>query len=544
MARKGNANYCYVQWVRPAVKIKNLGRSVKKIQLSALTALALLLVGVVWTFASPRGSSADEGFHLTNIWCAWGDSELCELDPLIENRAFVPEALAKSSCYTTWPSQSGAGCLKDLSMDSVESSKLSFTYSLGFFKTMRVFAGENLDLSVQVMRLFNVVLASILLFWALVASTKPIARALAISWGVAMIPIGIYFIASVNPSSWTIMGVGTFWAFLASALGPGIKTKRQLMSLWMGASSSLIIAILARGESGIYLTGTIGAILIWRWKSIKEYLPRSALLLLLGGFIVAVLCSVVVIFSRFSSFSFPGAQTSTDQPVPMVKTLLELPSFLFGLFGGQPAYFIITDSEFFRGGIEGYRPTGFIFGVGWTEFDLPSLVGLLVGAAVFGVVIIGFTKHSKPRVLAVLFLVVGVTTQIILMRASIDFSNSAYLQPRYFFPYVLVILGIAAVLPFRLGPFFSKMQLLLISTPIVIAGSVAWLATATRYAVSPSAAYTNFGQPIEWWWDFGPGRLAWFVITCLATVLWVSIAIGFWGRVSVPKGKKQQSLHN
>jgi hypothetical protein len=509
----------------------------KKTQLAALTALVLLLLGSVWAFASPRGSSADEGFHLSNIWCAWGDWELCEHDSATTT-AFVPDALQNSPCFTTWPSQSGAGCLKDLSMELVETTRISSTYSPGFYKTMRVFAGENFELSVQVMRLFNVVLSSALLFWALVASTKPIARALAISWGVGIIPIGIYFIASVNPSSWTIMGVGTFWAFLASALGPGIKTRRQLWSLWLGASSSLIIAILARGESGIYLTATIGAILIWRWKSIREHLSRSALLLSLGGFIVAVLSSVAIIFNRYSqsAFSFPGAQTSLDQPVPLVKTLLELPSFLFGLFGGQRANFIITDSEFFRG-MEGYRPSGFIFGVGWTEFSLPSLVGLLVGAAAFGVVIIGFAKFSKPRVLAFALLIVAFTTQIILMRASIDFSAIIYIQPRYFFPYVLVILGIAATLSVRGGPFFSKMQLLLISIPIVIAGSLAWLATATRYAVSPSAAYTNFGQPIEWWWNFGPGRLAWFIIAFLVTALWAIITLGFWGRVSVEKDR-------
>ena len=510
------------------------GELLSKTQLSALTALALLLLGVVWTFASPRGSSADEGFHLTNIWCAWGTSELCELDPLAEKAAYVPEALINSACFTTWPSQSGAGCQKDLSMEVVERTKLSFSYSGGFSKTMRVFAGENLELSVQVMRLFNVMLASVLLFWALVASTKPVARALAISWGVAIIPIGIFFIASVNPSSWTIMGVGTFWAFCASALGPGIKTKRQLWNLWLGASLSLIIAMLARGESAVYLTATIGAILIWRWKSIRERLSRNSLLLLAGGLITAAISSLIIVFSRYSSesFSFPGAQTTTDQPVPLVKTLLELPSFLFGLFGGQSANFIIAESEVSRG-LDGYRPSGFLFGVGWTEFSLPSMVGLFIGAAAFGIFIIGLAHYSKPRAFAVTFLVVACVTQMILMRASIDFSSRVYLQPRYFFPLTLVILGIAATLSLKEKPFFSKMQLLLISSPIVIAGSVAWLATATRYAVGPSATYTNFGQPIEWWWNFGPGRLTWFIIAFLITAFWASITVGFWGRLLV-----------
>ncbi len=148
-----------------------------RVKLSALTAIALVLLGTVWAFASPRGSSADEGFHLTNTWCAWGETELCQLDPDL-GVAFVPEALIYSSCYAVWPSQEGAGCLKDLPMDLVETDKIvssPMSYSIGFFKTMRAFAGENLVLSVQIMRIFNVLLAGFFLFWALAVSTRAVA---------------------------------------------------------------------------------------------------------------------------------------------------------------------------------------------------------------------------------------------------------------------------------------------------------------------------------------------------------------------------------
>ena len=501
-------------------------------KLASVTALSLLLLGIVWAFASPRGSSADEGFHLTNIWCAWGNSDLCQIEQET-GVVLVPDSIANAACFTLWPSQNGAGCLKDLSMDLVQvGSTISIaepTYSLGFFKTMRVFAGENIEMSVQIMRIFNGMISSLLFFWALVAATRPIARALAISWGVAIIPIGIFFIASVNPSSWVIMGVGTFWAFLASALGPGEKTKTQLWSLWLGAAVSFTVAMLARTDSGVYLCATIGAIFIWRWKSIRVHLSRTKVLIFLGGLAAIVLGTAMMLLSRYNQiqFSFPGAQTSTDQPVPLLKSFLELPSFLFGLFGGQTAKFIITDSEVARG-VEGYRPSGFLFGVGWTEFPLPSLVGLLIGAAVFGTVVIGFTRYSKPRVFAVTFLVLAFVAQVVLMRASIDFGR-AMLQPRYFFPYVLIILGLCVTISVKRGHFFSRVQLLLSSIPILIAGSLAWLATATRYAVSPSAAYTNFGQPLDWWWEFGPGRLTWFLVVILVSGLWVAVTLGLWG---------------
>lgn len=500
-------------------------------KLASVTALSLLLLGIVWAFASPRGSSADEGSHLTNTWCAWGNSDLCQIGPEAEV-LLVPDSIANSACFTLWPSQNGAGCLKDLSMDLVQVGPtiriVPDVYSLGFFKTMRVFAGENIEISVQIMRTFNVALASALLLWALLTTTGPIARALAISWGVAIIPIGIFFIASVNPSSWVILGVGTFWAFLASALGPGEKTRKQLWSLWLGAAASFIIATLGRSDAGIYLTVTMATILIWRWKSFKVTASRRMVFIFLGG-LVAIAVAAIQLLSRYrqTRFSFPGAQTSTDQPVPLIKSFLEWPSFLYSLFGGQSAKFVISDSEVARG-LEGYRPAGYLFGVGWTEFALPSLVGLLIGAAVFGTVVIGFTRYSKPRVLAVTFLVLAFVAQVVLMRASVDFGR-AILQPRYFFPYALVILGVTATISVKRGHFFSRVQLLLSSIPILIAGSLAWLATATRYAVSPSAAYTNFGQPLDWWWDFGPGRLTWFMVVILVSGLWVAVTLGLWG---------------
>jgi len=510
-----------------------------RVKLSALTALALLLLGTVWAFASPRGSSADEGFHLTNIWCAWGDSDLCKVDPN-KGVALVPESIVYSPCFAEWPSQNGAGCLSSLSMDLVETDRISFSpfsYSIGFFKTMRVFAGENVELSVQLIRLFNVALASGLLFWALATSTRTVSRALAISWGVSIIPVGIFFIASANPSSWTIMGVGTYWAFLASALGSEQKTSRQTRLLWIGVVASALIALLARVDSGIYLVVATVAVLIWRWQEFTKKASKTTLVASLIGFVVLISASAAILLNRFKgvTFSFPGAQTSNDHPAPLVKALLELPAFVFGLFGGQVPKFIVKDSEVFHGE-DGYSFHGYIFGVGWTEYPLPSLVGLLIGAAAFTTLTLGLSRSTKLRVLAVLIVMVAFVVQMALMRASQGFSmiNNANLQPRYFFPYALIALGIAASISQTRRPFFSRVQVMLLSLPLLVAGSLAWVAVATRYAVKPSATYTNFGQPIEWWWSIGPGRLAWFLVAMLVTAIWLALTLGAWGRLVQP----------
>ena len=507
-----------------------------QVKFSVLTAIALVLLGTVWAFASPRGSSADEGVHLTNIWCAWGESELCQLDP-DRSVASVPEALINSPCYTVWPSQEGAGCLAGMSMDLVETDRISFpsySYSIGFFKTMRAFAGENLNWSVQIMRIFNVLLAGFFLFWALAVSTRSVARGLAVSWGVSIVPIGIFFIASVNPSSWTIIGAGVYWAFLASALSAESKTRRQERLLWLGVVSSAILALLARTDSGIYLVVASVAVLVWRWR--EMFLKFSVRSFSSGvfGFVALIAVTVTILMSRFQavSFSFPGAQTSTDHPAPLMKNLLELPAFAFGLFGGQVPKFIVKESEIFHGEA-GYRFHGYIFGVGWTEFPLPSLVGLIIGAAAFAVILLGLNRYTKARLVAVVIIIGAFVLQMVVMRASQGFSmvNNTNLQSRYFFPYALLLVGIAASISVSRTSFLSRAQTLFLVTPLILAGSLAWLAVATRYSVSPLATYTNFGQPVDWWWSIGPGRLAWFIFAGIATTSWLILALGLWGRV-------------
>jgi hypothetical protein len=513
---------------RETNKQKPLGGLMSRTKLAALSAVAFMLLGVVWAFASPRGSSADEDFHLVNIWCAWGDSEICQLNPEVPGVALVPESLVYSWCYSRWPAQISAGCLNNLTTEPVETSRLStdrLSYSIAFFDTMRLMAGTNLELSVQVMRIFNVIVASLFFFWALKSANWAISRALSLTWGVAMVPLGVFFVASVNPSSWTIIGVGTYWAFLASLVSKSPKNRGRKISLAVGTAASALLALMARSDSGIYLALTTVAILLWRWKFISTHLSKTSKLSLATGVSIILLLTAWIEIRRYQvfPFSFPGANTSSDQPVPAIKTLLEVPSFIYGLFGGQSARTALRDSLGAQS-LEGYRPVGFIQGLGWTDTQVPSIVSLTVGAAVLAMMLMGWRTYERTRVLAFLLLVVAFFAQILLMRAYVDFTGTVFIQPRYLFPPALVVIGVALSLRTR-HRFLNKFQALGVTILLVTAGSVAWLAVSTRYAIGPEAAYTNFGQPIEWWWSVGPGRLLSFLIVVLVTSIWLIVSV-------------------
>jgi len=502
--------------------------------------VAILLLGTAWSFASPHGSSADDDYHLTSIWCAQGDSAYCQ-EVEGDTGVFVPRVIAYPACYVTWPANISAACVDEADYTPIYTQRIDPEvggYPGGFYWAMSWLAGSDVVGSVQLMRIANTALAAVLLGLALMVTRPAIRRAVALSWGVAIAPVGIFFIASTNPSSWTIIGVGLYWAFLLSALQ---SLKNRDFRFWLsvvGAFAAATVALVARNDAGIYLVLSTVAVGLVGWR--RSTIPRWVLALALSA-LGAILALVVFVAYRnwYLSFplSFPGAQTATDQPNPLVKLLLEIPGFFVGLLGGQRPLNVLSDSGFNQGA-DGYRPTGLLYGPGWAEMNLPSIVGISSLIAVAIVLAVGFNSYQRSRVIAFAVLVVATITQIVIMRAMVDFAAFWEVQPRYFVPILLVIIGVGALNTRAGAALMNRVQAVTVMLLVVVSGSVAWMAVAARYAVGPDAAFTNFGQPADWWWATGPSRLVWLCLTVLFTALWVTTTVWNYGAKPVGTGRK------
>ncbi len=505
--------------------------------------MALLLLGLSWSIASPLGSSADERFHAASIWCAWGESETCQINEG-SSSANVPGAISKSICYVSWPAVAGAGCLSNFIETSqyndmlvtIPKVSLDSTYSPAYFKVARTFVGLDVENSILTIRLFNVALGTLFFLWALAVSPISIRRALSLSWGLAVIPVGIFFIASINPSSWLIFTIGTYWAFLATALARDTPRQQRMWS-WIGVVFSALFALGARTDAVIYLAiGTV-AVLILRWRAIVNHLGKSNIFLMVGLLGVVGGLGAWIFLRRFSvlDFSWGSDIPSGGLPAPL-KTISEIPAFFFGLFGGQGSY-----SEIKTGldNADGVRTSGFVYGLGWVEFSLPSFVGIVGATSAIVVIFLVLRRLSISKAVIILFLLFAFASVVLLMRANVDFQNYRHVQPRYLFPLTLASLGIILIEQVRRRPLLSTPQASILVALLTFSGSIAWLATATRYAVGPLAVLTDFGQPYEWWWHIGPGRLGWFIFTACVTGLWIYSTIWVWGRVKQPAQKHE-----
>jgi len=452
----------------------------------------------------------------------------------------APRIIAYPACYVTWPATTSAACVSEVDYKLIYTQRVDpkdGRYPEGFYWAMAWMAGKDVVSSVQVMRIFNVALAASLLGLALAVVRPALRRAVALSWGVAIVPVGVFFIASTNPSSWTITGVGLYWAFLLSSLYSFRTRDHRFWLSLLGVGMAAFVALLSRNDAGIYLalSTLVVAILAWR----EHILPRWLLAL---GLSLLTIASILVGYVSYRnsyltlSLSFPGAQTATDQPNPLVKLLLELPGFFVGLVGGQRPINVLTDSGFNQG-VDGYRPTGLLYGPGWAEMNLPSIVGISSLIAVAIVITVGFNSYQRSRVIAFAVLVVATVTQIVIMRAMVDFAAVWEVQPRYFIPILLVIIGVGALAKPTGKALMTRVQAVTVMVLVILSGSVAWMAVAARYAVGPDAAFTNFGQPADWWWATGPSRLVWLCLTVLFTALWVTATVWNYGAKPVGTGR-------
>ena len=136
-----------------------------------LIAVSAWVLGLCWALSSPVGSSPDDDFHLTSIFCRTGDDNLCrDIDGAGPgNVVEVPKEVVLSGCFAFDPTTSGE-CWQP-SDDTAKNDHWNYHggYPPTFYAVMGVFASEDVARSVLIMRLvaLTVALASFgLAAWA------------------------------------------------------------------------------------------------------------------------------------------------------------------------------------------------------------------------------------------------------------------------------------------------------------------------------------------------------------------------------------------
>ncbi len=448
----------------------------------------LLITLAMWAWSSPAGSSPDEDYQLATAWCSHGTRPgLCAPGSTPATR-MVPASLDDVSCYAGSPKASGS-CPTSPGM--IETIRGDFTGAgpSGFAWVMGLFAGKAVGTSVLMMRLFNAVV-HVLGLTALLALAAPGRRAsyLLVSL-VSVVPLGLFTIASANPSSWAVTSAFLVWAGaveLGRTLSQPAPHRGRLIALAAVTGLGLVLAFASRSDSAAYA----GLAIALAWLATAR---RGRQSLITGGVAAALMAlsfTWFALFDRTDSFVTDAIGTNTAGPDGWLAALVRVPELWAGAFGYT--------------------------GLGWLDTALPPLtwVCALVAAAM---VWLWGMRHRDWRKLLASGIVFAAATVVPLLAALPGSHFTA--QARTILPLLILAMLIALVEENPVGPQLSLAQAVTVFGLVSVAQAAALHLNLRRYVTGVDKSWFSLNRKIEWWWPSGPSPMLVFAIGAAAFAL-------------------------
>jgi len=489
-------------------------RFLRRFRLVYLAPVLALLALSAWAFASPMGAAPDDDYHLVSIWCSTGDEAYCQPGST-ESTRLVPHAVLNSPCYAFYSDESAA-CQNRLDFDSdglVETDRGNFIgeYPTLYYSVMSIFVGDDAHISVMAMRLFNVALF-VALTTALFA-LLPIARRPALVWGwlITTMPLGMFLLASNNPSGWAVAGVGSAWLALLS-----FYEARNRLVRWASALLVVVSVLMAagsRGDSALYVVGALGVAAILAFENTRQFWLRSllpvAMLVVSAAFFVTARQTSAGINGFAGAEAGPAANqaaTAADALAGfglLAYNFLNAPSLWFGAFGG--------------------------WALGWLDTPIPASV-VFLGVAVFvgvGFAGLGILNWRKAFVVAAVGFVLWMLPTYVLTQGGDKVGEQV--QPRYILPLLVLFGGLLVVQAGRKRLALSRTQSIAVVVALSAANLVALHMNMRRYVTGNDVPGWNLDSGAEWFWSGVPTpMMVWAIgslsyaglVTILAREVW------------------------
>lgn len=478
-----------------------MGR-LKAVHFAPLLAIIALFA---WALASPMGAAPDDDYHLVSTWCAVDDGTTCAPGTSDTSR-LAPEAIVNAPCFAQAPDESAA-CQSNFDFSGTPNELTTRGNFVGayppvYYSVMHLFVGGDILASVMVMRLVNVLLfvgLTTALFWLL-----PVARrqTLVWAWTISTLPMGMFLIASNNPSGWAIVGVGTSWIALLGYL-ESVGHRRWLLGAI--AAIATIMAAGSRGDAAIYTVLGIGAVFVltvprlkleWRGYLLKAILPIALVTVCLAFFLSANQ-------TQAGLSGFDGEAGSGGGEVDRGTTAESLTGF------GRFAYNLLNVPFLWAGNFGEW-------GLGWLDTSLPSVVSFGAISCFVAIGFIGLNRLWGRK----LFVVLGAGLTLWLLPVYVLTKGGQIVgeevQPRYVLPLTVLLAGL--VLVTRAGEKLSltRAQTYLVIGTLSVANLVSLQLNMRRYITGIDKSGLNLDAGIEWWWGGMPSPMVVWVVGSLA----------------------------
>lgn len=480
-------------------------RVVRAAPIAAIAGLLIALFG--WAIASPVGASPDEDFHLVSIWCASGGAEgLCEPTDNPQTRQ-VSSSLLQASCYAQKPLASAECQTTNEVFESptlVESKRGNFSgaYPSGFYAFMHLFASDNIQLSVIVMRIVNALLFGLILvaLWMLLPPSQR--QSLYFAVLLPLVPLGLFLIPSINPSSWAIIAAFTTFFAVIGALSEQ-QSRRRRKLLWGLSAFGLILAASSRYDGLLYSSvAFIAAILI-----AYRFAAKKKTLLLAGSIAIGVGLLVIVfggwhLMNWLAAFAGDIAHHDMSASTIFFANILTLPLLFAGFSGAS--------------------------GLGWLDTEMPYLAWMFAATLLWGSLFDRLRYASRQQ----LWVATGVTGLLIVIPLAVLQSQMATVgqnvQARYLYPLMIVLVGVLLYRSKLSRSIFSTVQVGILSVGLFASQGASLFFNMSRYisvGKFPRSPNLDASAADGWWWMVGPSPMTVLAVTSIGFGLF--LAMGF-----------------
>lgn len=483
------------------------GRAWLRSTRAAFTAALVLSLAVVsvWAAASPVDSTPDETYHLVSIWCAAGPGTGECRSTNDANLVSVPAEILSGACTIGDASKSASCALAYQSGDRLPAplsniNAVAGHYPNGYYRLASRLAGGDATASVMAIRLFNGYLLVGLLFAVIALVGLRLRLAVILAWMSGVIPLGLFMIPSVNPTSWAITSAGLAWAATLGLAEARDFGKR--VGLAVVLSLCILMAFLSRLDALLYLAIGVGVGLLLsnRVRGLVMRHKRASAAAAVG--VVGLLALAVAVGpaaqSSFVTNSFGGfTRGGTDL---LFSNLANLPNLWAGSLG--------------------------TWGLGPLDTGMPAAVWILSIFAASGLVFFGLRRMWRSKALALGVLLAALVAIPVLTLQSRGDPVGQFIQPRYLLPLVITALGVA-ILGLGVPPFrFSRVQLAALAVAWTAAAGFALHQLLRRYVTGFDVSRWNLNDGAEWWWDMWLSPMAvWLVGVAAFAALAVLVAV-------------------
>lgn len=465
-----------------ARKADTSGQGVTRRSVIAIVAVGLLFwtALLAWAMSSPTGSSPDDEFHLANIYCATGQWDC------------TPEGDRSIPCFA-WSPQVTGDCLPREAMTATPylpqgteplgaktdpvTTGISADRPALYPRVVSGLVSDTLAETSAKVRILNAALAVVMALLSVALSKRRIRAAVALSWLLAAVPLGMFIVASVNLSSWAIVGIVALWGPLLSVLS-STRLDRVAVARLMFCQVAVAMALGSRNDSPLFIGIVTIALLA---LTLSRNALREARWRLLVPAVIAVEC--IAVFARVTSgraeyvMSQVAATSATDDGWYQI------------LFAGPSTVLLAV-----------VNPS-----LGWMDTDLPTLVDATASAALFGGLVVGAGVMYRRKALSVAVLVI-----LMWLLLMVVWSRTTVSQPRYFLPVLMVLSGLM-LLPAARGRalILTRLQSGLLLAALTMANSLALLTNLQRYVTGQDGTTLDpvelAGLPVPlWWWQSLP----------------------------------------